>query len=227
MRKFLKRLRKGIRTSCLTAVLATCWQVGQLAPALATTVPVQFSGTVSPADTDISHLFFIYGTGYSSIGYPLGAVKLGDFLAGQTTPFSVLTIVSDSRTMWWYTAALYGDISGGEYNESINGVTLGITASEGDSWSTYFSSQDEATTFTHLLNDDPGQLPAQGWSWSGWEFDFDNGVEITDSRVLFDFTTASANGEIYIESEIVPEPLTLLLFGSGGIYVLCRRRQKD
>jgi len=159
VRRFLKRLRKGIRTACLTAVLATCWQVGQPAQALATTVPVNFSGTVSPTDNDISNLFFIYGTGYSSIGYPLGAVKLGDFLAGETTPFSALAMVSDSATMWWYTAGLYGDISGGGYNESINGVTLGITASEGDSWSTYFS-QDEATTFTHLLNDDPGQLPA-------------------------------------------------------------------
>jgi len=223
VRRILKQLRKGLRTACVTAALATCWNLGQTAQAEI----VQFSGMVSPTENDISHLFLIYGTGYSTVADPLSAVSLGDFLAGQTTPFSVLTTAIDNETMWWYAAGLYGDISSGQYIEGTNGVTLGITASEDDLWGSYFYSVEEQEVFGHLLNDEPEQLPSFSDNWSGWDSDFGNGLEITDSRTIFDFSQASDNGLIYIESEVVPEPITIFLFASGGIFVLYSRRRKD
>ena len=227
MRRILRRLRKGIKTACLTALLATCWQAGQPAQVSAATVTIQFSGTVSPAVNNISHLFLIYGIGYSSIDYALSAVKLGDFPAGETTPFTVFTTTNaySIDNLWWYTAGLYGDISRGEYSEGINGVTLGIDALEGDPWSSYFSSS-EAIIFNHLLNDNPGNLPSFGESWNGWYFSISDGLEITASSVLFDFSTASNNGQISFESQIVPEPVTIVLLGAGGPFVLYRRRNE-
>ncbi len=228
MRKILRRLRKGIKTACLAAVLATCWQVGQPAEVSAATVTVQFSGTVSPAVNDISHLFIIYGLGYSSIETPFGAIQLGDFSAGQTTAFTAFTTTNAQSyyNLYWYAAGLYGDVSGEQYVEGINGVNLGITASEGDPWSSYFSSS-EASIFTHLLDDNPDNIPWFTGGLDGWHFGgVTGGLEITDSSVLFDFSTASNNGEISFESQIVPEPVTIVLLGAGGLFVLYRRRKE-
>jgi hypothetical protein len=229
MRKFLKRLRKGIRTACLTTALATCWGVGQTAQVSAAPVEVRFSGTVSPVVNNVSHLFIIYSLGSSSIEDPLSAIQLGDFSAGQTTAFSVVTTmdVGSYDNLWWYVAGLYGNTTGGEYSEGVNGITLGIDASEGDSWSSYFSPS-EADIFTHLLNDNPGNLPSFNWSWDGWYFSgYSGGIEITGSSTLFDFSVASNNGQINFESEIVPEPITIVLLGTGGFFVLRRRRDND
>jgi len=224
MRRFLKRLRKGIRTACLTAVLATCWQVGQPAQALATIVPVRFSGTVSPAENDVSHLFLIYGTGYSSIGN-IWAVKLGDFLVGQTNPFSVTVTTHDAQSLFWFVAGLYGDISSGQYTEGTNGVTAGVYATEGDLWDEHISIN-EATFFTDLLNDDSGKLASYATWRHPWHVDYLAGLEITASSPLFDFSQASNNGQISFESQIVPEPVTIVLLGTGGLFVLYRRRKE-
>lgn len=227
MRSFLKQLRKGFKTACLTAALATCWQVGQTAEVMATPIEIQISGAVAPVTNDLSHLYFIYGTGYSSLFGPLDAVLLGDFTAGQTTPFSVTTTINDNETLWWYTASVYGDVSGGTYSEGTNGVTLGINASEGDPWSSYSYSYDEADFFDDILNDIPENLPEYSSIWNGWNGEqYSAGVEIADSSILYDFSTASSNGTITISTEIVPEPTTIVLLGTGGFFTL-RRRKKD
>ena len=224
MRKILRRLRKGIKTACLTALLATCWQVGRTAPVSAATVTLQFSGTVSPAFNDLSHLFLIYGTGYSS-WYTIDVVKLGDFSAGQSTSFMVFADVEDEPDFRWYTAGLYGDISDGQYVEGLNGVTLGIDGAEGHSWATYFPVPEE-TVFNLLLNDESGYPIPRPSSWSGWHEEWNENPEISGSSILFDFTTASNNGQISFESQIVPEPVTIVLLGAGGLFVLYRRRKE-
>ncbi len=225
MRKILRRLRKGIKTACLTALLATCWQVGQPAQVSAATETVQFSGTVSPAVNDLSHLFLIYATGVSSWIDDYGAVKLGDFPLGQTTVFSVLSDIPYTWNLYWYTAGLYGDVSSGQYIAGENGVTLGINGTEGDSWSSYFSVSEE-TVFNYLLNDDVESLPSHWASWNGWHVDYDCWLETAGTSILFDFSQASSNGEIYLESQIVPEPTTIVLLGAGGLFVLYRRRKE-
>lgn len=232
MRRILKQLRKGLRTACVTAALATCWNVGQPAQAAIVEHAVNFSGTVSPTVDDLSHLYLIYGTGYSTIEHPLGAISLGDFLAGQTETFSVFANLWGYETpvkdgLWLYTAGLYGDVSSGQYVEGVNGVVLGINASESDLWETYFPSLDEETAFSDLLNDNPSLLPSFGTSWNGWHSYYECDFEMADTNVLFDFSQASDNGLINIESEVVPEPITIFLFGSGGIFVLYSRRRKD
>ena len=129
--------------------------------------------------------------------------------------------------MWLYTAGLYGDVSSDQYVEGVNGVVLGINASESDLWETYFPSLDEETAFSYLLNDSPSSLPSFGGSWNGWHFFYECDFEMVDTNVLFDFSQASENGQIYIESEVVPESITIFLFVSGGIFVLYSRRRKD
>lgn len=222
MRRILKQLRKGLRTACVTAALATCWNVGQTAQAEI----VEFSGMVSPTENDISHLFLIYGTGYSQTIQNLDSINLGDFSAGQSTPFTVFDSIGGGREFFWFAAGLYGDISSGQYIEGVNGVTLGIDGTEGDLWSSYFSESEEGV-FSQLLNDQPGTLGiTSGW-WEGWNVDYDSYLEVVDMSALYDFSQASDNGQIYIESEVVPEPITILLFGSGGIFVLYSRHRKD
>ena len=230
MRRFFKKLRKNLRIACLAAALTTCWQVGQPASVRAATVPVEFSGTVSPAENDLSHLFLIYGSNYSGINCAAGAIKLGDFPAGQTIAFSVLELelhVLNHNATWWTGVGLYGDISGGQYVPGNNGVTIAFDGSEGDSWDTYFG-EDEETIFNYLLNDDIENLPSFQQCFDNiWSGPYHDGWDFTDSKPLFDFSQASANGEIYIESEVVPEPLSIFLFGTGGAILIAFRRRDN
>lgn len=230
MRKLLRRLRKGLKTACLTAALTTCWQIGQVAKADITPpdwgdeVTIRISGTVSPAINDLTHVFFIYGTGYSSLGYGPWAVKLGDFPAGQSTDFSVQGTAIYQESLFWYTAGLYGDISSGLYIEGVNGVTLGINATEGDPWNWHFP-LNEQETFTQLLNDTPGSNFASVLDGGSAHAEWMTGLEFNSSSILFNFSNASNNGLIQITSEVVPEPVSIVLFGTGGMIVVALRRR--
>ena len=229
MKRFLKKLRKGVKTACLTATLVTCWHVGQ--PAKASPIPppdtvIRFSGTVSPTVNDVSHLCLIYGTGFSASGTTerLG-VKLGDFPGGETTPFSVIaSAYSDGDVIYRYGYALglYGDISGGEYAEGVNGVTIGSYLSdlEGSSWDDFFGSHDEGTVFSFLLNDDYESLSS---TVSTSTFS----LYTTPRDVfLYDLSEASQGGEMQIVYEIIPEPTTVLFVGAGVAGVLSFRRRR-
>jgi len=123
MRRILKQLRKGLRAACVTAALATCWNVGQSAQAaleIGDPVSVQFSGTVSPTVSDLSHVYLIYGTGTSTYAeYGLNALLLGDYSVGNLNTFSVQGDAVYSGHILWFVAGLYGDISSGHYSEGI------------------------------------------------------------------------------------------------------------
>ncbi len=231
MRRFLKRLRKGIKGACLTAVLATCWQVGQVAQAgliqqfnPGDEVTVEFSGTVSPTVNNLSHLFLIYQTGTSSDDYYFTRryLKLGDFPSGQTTAFSVLGTINYDDRIEWKVAALYGDISSGQYIEGINGVTLGSGLSDGASWDTY-TYMDEPSMFNYLLNDEPQNMGYFKFFFANYNSE----ANFSRTMTLYDFSQASYNGQLYIESEVVPEPITIALLGTGGLVILRRRRDDD
>ncbi len=223
MRRFLKRLKKGIKSACLTAALVTCWQVGQPAPALAV-IDLKFSGEVSPTVNDVSHLWLIYGSNYTASLYDWQAVKLGDFTAGQTSSFTVFGEVENGFNFKWGVAGLYGDTSGGQYTEGVNGVTLGLPEiDEGETWDSHvFTTID--TMFDYLLNDNGDDLAASHFMYPYYDNDFYSDGTISN---LFDFSTATANGDMTLEYEIVPEPITIILLGAGGIVVLRRRRDKD
>ena len=231
MRRLLKKLRKGVKSACLTAALVTCWSVGQPAQVLAAPIELlKFSGTVSPAVNDVSHLYLIYGTYWSGDLWGLGSTKLGDFSAGQTTAFSVLGDFGHSHEIWWCAAGLYGDVSGGQYIEGVNGVTLGINASEGNSWAYYSPLVDEGTVFTYLLNGTIENVHPDWWDRGSWYNDTCYGteeLEFSETINLFDFSSASSNGSLYVEAEIVPEPISIILFGAAGMLVLPRRRPKE
>jgi len=183
-------------------------------------------------------LFFIYGTGYSSVETEkFYAVKLGDFPAGQTSSFSVLVTGTQGEDIWWYEgdnyfswyiAGLYGDVSGGQYSEGINGVTLGTdNISEGDEW-VWINPLDEQSVFIHLFNDEPENIPPYSSFGSIGKYECWNcNLEISATTPLFNFSSASNNGEMHIETEVIPEPVTVLLVGAGGAYVLRRRRRED
>ena len=231
MRKLLRQLGKGFKPACLTATLATCWQVGQVAKAQTTQpnwgeeITISFTGTISPATESLSHMFLIYGTGTSGgVDSALNILNLGNFNAGQDTAFSATGNEYYADFTWWYTAALYGDTSSGQYLEGVNGVTLGIWAWEGDSWDSRFPLA-EATAFTCLLNDTPEDLPPwQDWN-QGWHINqFMNGGN-TASAPLFNFSNAVQNGGMQVEIQIVPEPGSIVLLWTGGMIVAARRRR--
>jgi hypothetical protein len=232
MLKFLRKFRKKFKTACLTAALATCWQVGQAAKAdtlnWGDEVTIRFSGTVSHSTTNLSHMYLIYGTGSSGgIEFPMGFIKLPNIEAGQVTGFNVLGNTPYANFIWWYTAGLYGDTNGG-YNGSTNGVTLGIWANEGDSWQYRVPGMDEATAFTYLLNDTPENLPAwQDWH-QGWHInEFYDPPVIETAGDLYDFSTAAKNGQIELKMEVVPEPVSIILFGTGGMIIVALRRRNQ
>ncbi len=227
MRRFLKKLRKGIKTACVTATLVTCWSVGQPAQVSAAPVEIKFSGTVSPTVNDVSHLYLIYGSYMSGGVMDLGSTMLGDFSAGQTTAFSTTGSYYDwPRSIIWCAAGLYGDVSSGQYIEGVNGVTLGIRASEGNSWE-YYHPPDEGTVFNYLLNGTIENVQPDWWGWwHGDDWWDSEELEVTETINLCDFSSASSNGSLQVEAVIVPEPITILVLGTGGIFVLRRRQDK-
>lgn len=230
MRKFLKQLRKGLRTACVTAALATCWNVGQSAHAAYNSgdeVTVQFTGTISPTISDLSHVYLIYGTGSSSIYSDIRAISLGDFTITGSESFSVQGVAEYYDTTSWLIAGLYGNLSSGEYTEGVNGVTLTAPYhpiySSRNSWDDFIYTS-EAAMFAYLLDNDVTNIYGAGYKFNCWQR---TGMEMDDSASLYNFSEITENGMVEIQSEIIPEPVTILLLGSGGIVVLCRRRKEE
>lgn len=232
MRKFLKQLRKGLRTACVTAALATCWNVGQSVAhagySYGDDVTVQFSGTVSPTISDLSHVYLIYGSG-SSGGYSAyNAVRLGDFLVSGPSSFSAYGDVVYDDYIIWFITGIYGETGDG-YTEGINGVALSASynpsSSYWDSWDDFVHIPEE-TMFNYLLNDDIASLSTDQYSRMDYHVSFGNLPTLIE-RELFNFSEISENGVVQVNFEIVPEPITVLLFGSGGVVVLRRKRRKE
>ena len=226
MRKFLKQLRKGLRAACVTAALATCWNVGQsVAHAgydIGDPVTIQFSGSISPVENNLSHVFLIYCTGTSSWRSAMNLVEIGDFMAGQTGIFSVTGQAVYNYELYCLVAGVYGDISGGEYIEGVNGVTF----SESGSWIWSSVGVTEETMFDYLVNDNEAALMGLAHD-QYYSYEYFWQLEQTRTCDLYDFSGPVANGSAQITTTIVPEPITILLFGSGGAIVLCRKRKSE
>lgn len=228
MSNLSKTIRKSLKPACLTATLATCWQAGQVAkadiiwPPTGSPITIQFQGTVSPSTESLSHMFLIYSTGTSSsMLYPLNILSLGNFAAGQNTSFSIAGDGYCDGSIWWYTAALYGDTSSGQYTEGVNGVTLCLWDSAGDPWDLRVPIP-EATAFSYLLNDTPENLPA----WQSWDQRWlISGFGSSDTWPLLNFSNASPNGELQMNIEFVPEPTDILWLATGAMILAALRRR--
>jgi hypothetical protein len=224
MRRFLKKLRKGLKTACLAAALATCWGIGQTAQA---EVTLKVTGSVSPTENDVSNLYLLYGLNYSYV-QAFSVTNLGNFPAGVTSDFSIYMTVealsADDTNIYWEAAGLYGDISSGNYTEGINGVTLGVDGAVGDSWSSHCW-YDEGEIFNQILNNGQDYLLWSHYFYPWYYDDFQNQYA-SFAINLFDFSNAAYNGQIQFEVEVVPEPVSILLFGTGGMIVIYLRRRK-
>jgi hypothetical protein len=233
MRKFLKKLQKGLKTACLTAALTTCWQVGQVAKADYgwDEITLKVTGTFSPTENDVSNLYLLYGLNNSYV-HAFSVTNLGNFPAGVTSDFSIYMTVpydedlfGDDTNIYWEAVGLFGDVSGAQYIEGINGVTLGVVGAAGDSWSSHCW-RDEGEVFNQILNDGQDSLL---WSHDFYPWYYDDFQDQYASLIinLFDFSDASYNGQIQFDAEVVPEPVSIVLFGTGGmIIVYLRRRNK-
>lgn len=231
MRRLIKKFRKSLKTMCLSAAMVTCWGIGQSTQAsLIPPIPisnndevmVRFSGTVTPTTHNLTKLYLIYGTGLSSWIWGPWRLLLGNFPAGVTTPYSVTGPAGTSDDVYfWMVVGLYGDVSSGQYDMgNTNGVTVSLDSSgEGKSWSYLFGLPDEETVFDNLINQDTETLLAWGNQVNKFQDAISTDMVFTDSSVLYNFSLASPNGTIEIQSQIVPEPMSIVFIGIGGILV--------
>ncbi len=239
MRKFFKRLRKGLQVTCISVTMITCWSAGQSAQAAISPQKssasnqkmIHFSGLVAPTENDISHLYLLYGTaGSGSLDYGPYIVYLGEtFAEDEVTSYSAYTEEIPSNyhnySKAWMVVGLYGDISSDQYDGlgHTNGVTVSLNSSYADtSWSHIFGLPDEETIFDSILNGETESLLAWAASVGKWA---SMSVDV-DYNNMYDFSTAAYNGEIEIHADIVfvPEPLTVFLVGAGGVIAWRRKR---
>lgn len=232
MKRLIRRLRHKMKAACVVAAVVTCWNVGQPANAdysPGETVNVHFSGSIAPTVNDLKHVYLIYGTGYSGLESDLSALFLGDFVAGNTTPFNAYGVAEYNQATHWGILGLYGDISGGIYDGEINGVTVALDwSAEGRGWSNAFyqSNEAEESLFNYLYTKDTATLLS--YLDDKYEFmcsDYEGYLEFSNTVSLYDFSEASNNGSVALNSEIVPEPITVLLVGAGSLMVLRRKRK--
>lgn len=222
--KSFKRVRKQLKTACITAALVTSWQAGEQAKANYTygdNVTLRFSGIVSPSNSNVQHLKLLYGTGYSSCEQ-FRTIDLGDFGAGQPTTFSVTTQATMNTSLFWYVFGTYGDISSGQYISGLNGVTLVSQISETLPWSE-ISNTPETEAF--------GAILAGTYKNSFWEHDmyceFFTDLSFTTTGDIISYSQPVNNGQFTLTSQVIPEPFTILLLGTGGVFLLRRRDNKS
>jgi hypothetical protein len=87
--------------------------------------------------------------------------------------------------------------------------------------------------FNNILSDDVDALTTyshpyqyKGSCWQYEEFSYPD-KNLTDSATLWDFSQAVNNGQIQLEAEIVPEPVTMVLFSGGWVFMVASRRKKQ
>ena len=222
-----------IKSACASAVVATCWGIGQQAEAqLVIGFEDNFLLEVS-SSTGISDLVLIYGN--ASSGFistndlffePLPDITSGSlsqtvFLSG---PFIIDDLFQAAPEELVYTIiGNYSDPTNLDPNEQ-SGVGIGIGSFQniiGDEFSEVFSSFTETEIIDALVNENFTTL-------GNFFVDaHDDGLVIfndfQDSGALINFSQANTVGSVSLSP--IPEPGSLALLIAGGLLAVSRRKR--
>ena len=249
-----KSIRIFIKNVCIATSFILCFSLGQTAYGsfsefILTNEDFEFqiSGTVSPATDNITHLYFVYGTGESSLEDMQNIVFLGEFSGGETQPFYITRQFSNNGevtyhkddSIWWYVAGVYGQTNNGVYDDNINGVTLAMdNLEEGKTWFESVNgplfddgedySTDEAVVYNKLVSHDLEVLGKYESSAPQWFKSVDSGWAINNVTIdLYSYSVAAEKSStMTITTVVIPEPLTIFLLVAGSVCITCRPRNK-
>ena len=81
--------------------------------------------------------------------------------------------------------------------------------------------------FDHLINDNETQLSNDAYDIRGAFNAVTSYLETSQTIDLFNYSPASNNGQMSFQSTVVPEPISIVLFGTGGLIVVVLRRRNE
>jgi hypothetical protein len=205
---------KALKAACLAVGLATAW--GMQADAQVSQIQL----TITPSN-NLSHVYFLYGTGVTSL--VVSTVQaLPNLVAGVST---TLTLSVNTTTEFPAYAVI------GLYDETNKLLTLGLPTYEATNvvgkkdFNTEFSPDTEDAVASSLLSNDTTAVMN---FFHGPPYFYFLDIGISETGELVNFSSGTDGGSV-TAVVAVPEPSPALLAGIGALAILAfhgRRLQK-
>jgi len=215
---------KTLKAACVAVSLATAW--GSQVDADLTLPAEEIQLTITPSN-NLSHVYFLYGAGTTSL-YPVVTVQpLPNLVAGETTTEDILvpaiSPVSPIARSSFYVMGLY--------DETNKLVTIGLNSTVANAaigntdFNTEFSPFTEAAFATALLSNDTATLVSFAETPQFQGQDNQGYITVGDSGQLVNYSSASAGGSISSQV-VVPEPFSVFLAGTGVLSLVASHQKQ-